>query len=124
MTRGAWKLSVIGLALFLLLLLGATGGAWLAASHYRPLLDRANTDMVMAMQTRDNLEALVDEQGRGLGNLKLAGELRERDAALVIAKAKEDTRPDQAAANKLLRERTGGDPAIAAVSIIDQELGL
>lgn len=124
MTPWAWKLTGIGLALALLLVLGAAGGAWLAACHYRPLLDTANTGLATAKQSRDNLETLAGEQGRKLVELVLAGELRERNAALAIAKAKEDAQPDYAAANKLLRERTGGDSVEAAASIIDQELGL
>ncbi|WP_268877171.1 hypothetical protein [Pseudomonas frederiksbergensis] len=40
------------------------------------------------------------------------------------ARAKEEAKSDYAAANRLLQERTGGDPAQAAASIIDQELGL
>lgn len=124
MTSGAWKLAGEGLALVLLLVLGAAGGVWLAACHYRPLLDTANTGLATTKQARDNLEILAGEQGRKLGKLVLAGELRERNAALAIAKAKEDAQPDYAAANKLLRERTGGGPAEAAASIIDHELGL
>ena len=124
MTSGAWKLAGEGLALVLLLVLGAAGGVWLAACHYRPLLDTANTGLATTKQARDYLEILAGEQGRKLGKLVLAGELRERNAALAIAKAKEDAQPDYAAANKLLRERTGGDPAEAAASIIDHELGL
>ena len=124
MTPGAWKLTGVGLALALLLALGAAGGGWLAACHYRPLIDTANTDLATTKQACGNLETLAGEQGRKLGELVLAGELRERNAALAIAKAKEDAQPDYVAANKLLRERAGGDPAVAAASIIDQELGL
>lgn len=124
MTAGAWKLTGIGLALALLLALGAAGGVWLAACHYRPLLNTANTALVTAKQARDNLETLAGEQGRKLGEMVLAGDLRERNAALAIAKAKEDAQPDFVAANKLLRERTGGNPAEAAASILDKELGL
>lgn len=124
MTAGAWKLTGIGLALALLLALGAAGGVWLAACHYRPLLNTANTGLVTAKQARDNLETLAGEQGRKLGEMVLAGDLRERNAALAIAKAKEDAQPDFVAANKLLRERTGGNPAEAAASILDKELGL
>jgi hypothetical protein len=59
-----------------------------------------------AKQARDNLETL-------------AGELREQNAAQAIAKAKEDAQPDYAAANKLLRERSGGDPVESVALIID-----
>ncbi|MGN7443645.1 hypothetical protein [Pseudomonas lactis] len=118
------KLACLGLAAVLLLLLGAGGGVWLAALHYRPLLDAANTNLVSAQSARNNLEALAGEQGRKLGELVQAGDLRERTAAQAQAKAEQEAQPDYAAANQLLRERTGGDPAQAAASIIDQELGL
>ena len=124
MTLGAWKLTGIGLALALLLVLGASGGAWLAACHYRPLLDTASTDLATAKLARDNLETLAGEQGRKLGELVLAGDERARQAAQAVADAKELAKPDYAAANRLLQERIGGDPAKAEEAIIDQELGL
>lgn len=114
----------MALALALLLVLGVAGGVWLAAGHYRPLLDSASIGLATSKQARDNLETLAGEQGRKLGELVMAGELRELNAALGIAKAKEESQPDYTAASKLLRERTGGDPAEATASIIDQELGL
>ena len=119
MTPGAWTLKGTGLSLILLLVFGGAGGAWLSARHYRALLDTANTGQVMAKQARDNLETLAGEQGSKLGALVLAGELRERNAAITTSKAKADAQPDYAAANKLLRDRSGGDPAKAATSIID-----
>ena len=124
MTPAAWKFAGIGLALALLLGPGASGGALLAANHYRPLLDTANEDLAKAKIARDNLEVLAGEQGRKLGELVSAGELRERNAAQAIARAKGEAVSDYAAANRLIQERTGGDPVEAAVSLIDQELGL
>jgi len=120
----AQKIAVLGLAAVLLLALGAGGGMWLASGHYRPLLDAANIDLAKATSARDNLQALAGEQGRKLGELVLAGQLRERNAALAQEKARQEAQPDYAAANQLLREQTGGDPAQAAAAIIDQELGL
>lgn len=117
----------VGAALVLALLLvvlGAASGVWLAAGHYRPLLDAANTDLVTTRSARDNLEALAGEQGGKLGELVQAGKLREQAAALAQEKARQEAQPDFAAANQLLRERTGGDPAQAAGAIIDKELGL
>lgn len=118
------KLAALGLAVILLLGLGTSGGVWLAARHYRPLLDTANLDLANTKAAKDNLEALSLEQGRKLSELVQAGELRERNAALAQEKARQEAQPDYAAANNLLRERTGGDPALAANAIIDQELGL
>ena len=124
MTSFAAKAARVLLPFLMLLVVGADLGRWLAARHYRPLLDAANTDLANIKSARNNLEALAVEQGRKLGELVQAGELRERNAALAQAQAKDEAQPDYAAANQLLRERTGGDPAQAAASIIDQELGL
>jgi flagellar biosynthesis/type III secretory pathway M-ring protein FliF/YscJ len=118
------KLVILGLAVILLLVLGAAGGVWRAAAHYRPLLDEANSELSGAKAARDNLVTLTGEQGKKLGELVQAGKLRERNAALAQEKASQEAQPDYAAANQLLRERTGGDPAKAAGDIIDQELGL
>lgn len=124
MSSLATKVGAVLVLALLLVVLGAAGGVWLTAGHYRPLLDSANTNLANAKSARDNLEVLAGEQGRKLGDLVQAGELREREAALAQAQAKEEAQPDYAAANRLLWERTGGDPALAASSIIDQELGL
>lgn len=120
----AQKLAGVVLVVILLLVLGGGCGAWLAARHYRPQLDAANINLATTRSARDSLEALAVEQGRKLGELVHAGELRERNAALAQEKARQEAQPDYAAANNLLRERTGGDPAQAASAIIDKELGL
>lgn len=120
----AQKLIVLGMSVVLLLVVGAGAGAWLAARHYRSLLDSANTSLATAELARGNLETLTGEQGKKLGELVQAGDLRQRNAALAQEKAKQESLPDYAAANQLLRDRTGGSPAQAAAAIIDQELGL
>ncbi|MFJ3114956.1 hypothetical protein ACIPI6_00355 [Pseudomonas protegens] len=112
------------LAVVLVLVAGAVLGAWLASRHYRPLLDTAQEALATAKAGRANLEALAGEQGRRLGDLVLAGQERERHAAQAQADAQELAKHDYSAANRLLQERTGGDPAPVAESIIDQELGL
>ena len=120
----AQKLVGLGLAVVLLLVLGAGSGAWLAAGHYRPLLDAANNDLATTKSARNNLKELAGEQGKKLDELVQAGKDRELAATMAQDKAAQEARPDFAAANQLLRERTGGDPAQAAAAIIDQELGL
>lgn len=116
-------LMIAGVAL-LLVSAGTGFGAWLAAGHYRPLLDASNKDLAKATLARDNLITLTDEQGHKLGDLVQAGELRERAAALALEKARAEAQPDYEAANRILRERTSGDQCVAAESIINQELGL
>lgn len=124
MSAGAWRVVGILLAVVLVLVAGAALGAWMTSRHYRPLLDTALGDLATAKTGRANLEALAGEQGRRLGDLVLAGQERERHAAQAQADAKELAQHDYSAANRLLQERTGGDPAPAAETIIDQELGL
>ncbi len=124
MSAGAWRVVGILLAVVLVLVAGGALGAWLASRQYRPLLDTAQAELATAEAGRNNLEALAGEQGRKLGDLVLAGQERERHAAQAQADAQELAKHDYSAANRLLQERTGGDPAPAAESIIDQELGL
>lgn len=124
MSAGAWRVVGILLAVVLVLVAGAALGAWLSSRHYRPLLDTSQEALATAKAGRANLEALAGEQGRRLGDLVLAGQDRERHAAQAQADAQELAKHDYSAANRLLQERTGADPAPAAESIIDQELGL
>lgn len=124
MSAGAWRMVGILLAVVLVLAAGAALGGWLASRHYRPLLDTAQADLATAKAGRNNLEALAGEQGRKLGDLVLAGQEREHRAAQAQADAQELATLDFAAASGLLLGRTGGDPAPAVESIIDQELGL
>lgn len=122
----SWVQKLAGLLVLVVLLIaaGAGLGAWLAAGHYRPLLDAAQDDLATTKAGRANLEALTLEQGRKLGALVLAGQEREQRAAQAQADAQELAKTDYAAANRLLQERTGGDQCAAATAIIDQELGL
>ena len=124
MTVETGRLTSLGLSLVLLFAVGVAGGCWLADRHYRPLLDTANADLSIAKLARDNLETLAGEQGRKLGKLVAESDERARRADQAVADAKELAKPDYAAANRLLQERFGGDPAQAAAAIIDQELGL
>ncbi|MCE0962649.1 hypothetical protein [Pseudomonas putida] len=108
----------------LLIALGVVGGIWLATGHYRPLLDEANGKVVACVAARDNLSGLAAEQGKALGDLTLAANVRQAGADKAVEDAKASAGVDYAAANRLQQERTGGDKCSAATSIIDKELGL
>lgn len=124
MSAVAWRMVGLGLAFALLLTAGAGIGAWLAADHYRPLLDTANRNLATATAGRDNLESLAGEQGRKLGELVLAGNTRAEAAGKAVGQAKEEAKPDYAAASRIQQERIGGNQCAAAIMVIDQELGL
>ncbi len=54
----------VALACLLLVGLGAAGGVWIGARHYRPQLDAPRADLVACRAARGSLEAAVAEQGR------------------------------------------------------------
>ena len=118
------RLAAVLLDCVLLAGLGGAGGVWLAAGHYRPLLDQANGEVSTCKAARDNLSGLAVEQGKALGDLTLAAQVRQDRAEHAVAEAKASAQADYAAANRLQQERTGGDQCAAAASIIDKELGL
>lgn len=108
----------------LLILFGIAVGAWLATSHFRPVLDEEQDRVAACTAARDNLAGLAQEQGKALGDLALAASARQAGAEKAVGEAKASAGIDYAAANRLQQERTGGDQCAAATSIIDKELGL
>ncbi|MGU1735590.1 hypothetical protein ACSETC_13245 [Pseudomonas aeruginosa] len=114
----------IMLACLLLVGLGAVGGVWLGARHYRPQLDAALADLVACRAARGGLEDAVAEQVRQVVALRLAGEQRARDAAQAVEQGRQQAAEQYAAAQRLLSQRTAGEQCTAAEAVIDQELGL
>ncbi|HGY9636438.1 TPA: hypothetical protein ACOJPK_001875 [Pseudomonas putida] len=118
------RLAAVLLGCVLLAGLGGEGGVWLAAGHYRPLLDHANGEVSTCKAARDNLSGLAQEQGKALGDLTMAANARQAGADKAVGEAKASAGIDYAAATRLQQEHTGGDQCAAATSIIDKELGL
>ncbi|HCE5919648.1 TPA: hypothetical protein NL044_001507 [Pseudomonas aeruginosa] len=119
-----WRWATIALACLVLVGLGAAGGVWLGARHYRPQLDAASADLAACRASRGELESAVAEQVRQVAALRLAGEQRARDAAKALEQGRQQAAEQYAAAQRLLRERSAGDQCLAAEVVIDQELGL
>ncbi|EPM1620532.1 hypothetical protein L4P92_001691 [Pseudomonas aeruginosa] len=114
----------IALAFLVLVGLGAAGGVWLGARHYRPQLDAALADLVACRASRGELESAVAEQVRQVAALHLSGEQRARDAAQAVDRGRRQAAEQYAAAQGLLSQRTAGEQCMAAEAVIDQELGL
>lgn len=106
------------------LLLAAAGGAWLAARHYRPLLDEAQAQAERCQQARQDLESAVGEQNARLTQLRAEAEQRQQAAAKAQQEARQAAAGDYAAAQRLQQERIGGDQCAAAEAVINRELGL
>ncbi|HBO4721963.1 TPA: hypothetical protein L4V16_000160 [Pseudomonas aeruginosa] len=120
----SWRWVAIALAFMVLVGLGAAGGVWIGARHYRPQLDAARSDLVACRAARGELESAVVEQNRQVAALRLAGEQRARDAAQAVEQGRQQAAEQYTAAQRLLRERSAGDQCLAAEVVIDQELGL
>ncbi|MBX6940706.1 hypothetical protein ISE72_00685 [Pseudomonas aeruginosa] len=114
----------VALACLLLVGLGAAGGVWIGARHYRPQLDAALADLVACRAARGGLESAVAEQVRQVAALRMAGEQRARDAAQAVDRGRQQAAEQYAGAQRLLSQRTAGDQCLAAEVVIDQELGL
>ncbi|RQC61814.1 hypothetical protein [Pseudomonas aeruginosa] len=114
----------IMLACLVLVGLGAAGGVWLGARHYRPQLDAASADLAACRASRGELESAVVEQGRQVAALRQAGEQRARDAAQAVERGRQQAAEQYAGAQRLLSQRTAGEQCAAAEAVIDQELGL
>ncbi|MCR3767334.1 hypothetical protein K3Z88_01510 [Pseudomonas aeruginosa] len=117
---------VVSVALGCLLLvgLGAAGGVWLGARHYRPQLDAALADLVACRAARGGLEDAVAEQVRQVAALLAGHAQRARDAAQAVDRGRQQAAEQYAEAQRLVRERTAGGQCAAAEAVIDQELGL
>ena len=117
---------VVSVALGCLLLvgLGAAGGVWLGARHYRPQLDAASADLAACRASRGELESAVAEQVRQVSALRVADEQRARDAAQAVERGRQQAAEQYAGAQRLLSQRTAGEQCAAAEEVIDQELGL
>ncbi|WGY34853.1 hypothetical protein [Pseudomonas aeruginosa] len=124
MTGFQWKAAGLVLAALLLVGLGAAGGVWLGARHYRPQLDAALADLIACRAARGSLEATVAEQVRQVAALRLAGEQRAREAAHALEQGRQQAAEQYSAANRLLRDRTAGEQCGATEQVIDRELGL
>lgn len=108
----------------LLIVLGMAIGTWATTHHFRPLLDDQQDLVTQCVAARDNLADLAQEQGKALGDLRLAANERQARAEHAMGEAAASAQVDFTAANRLQQERTGGDQCAAATSVIDQELGL
>jgi hypothetical protein len=124
MTPAQLKVLFVVAAALLLLALGGGAGVWLAAGHYRPLLDVANGQTTTCTAARNNLVQLTQEQSQKLGDLAQQAKDRAADAAKAVATAQEQAKTDYGEANRIQQEHIGGDSCAAATTVIDKELGL
>lgn len=121
---GGWKAAALVLAAALLVGMGAAGGVWLSSEGYAPQLQEKSEKLAACTAARDNVLALVTEQGAKLGELANQAEQRQAKAAQAVADAQQQAGQHYAAAQRLQQERAEGDQCAAAKAVIDKEMGL
>ncbi|CAH3631199.1 hypothetical protein AI2618V1_1737 [Serratia marcescens] len=100
----------------------AGAGAWLAARHYQPTIDRLNDALTQCRDTGRQQAATIDSQNAGITALQREQAEREAKAKADQEKAREQARGDYEKANAVMAERTTGEVCAAASAAFDAEL--
>ncbi|HFF9830513.1 hypothetical protein V6307_15055 [Serratia marcescens] len=109
-------------AVVILLAAIAGAGAWLAARHYQPTIDRLNDALTQCRDTGRQQAATIDSQNAGITALQREQAEREVKAKADQEKAREQARGDYEKANAVMAERTTGEVCAAASAAFDAEL--
>ncbi|KAF1056647.1 MAG: hypothetical protein GAK44_00158 [Pseudomonas delhiensis] len=113
----------LGWSLILAGLLGSGGlGAWLCAHHEQVELDALHEQLTRSEAARTQLQAQLDEQSRGLEDLRASSEARARQASEAVQVAETQAGQHEARARQLLRDVSVGDECVAVRQLIDAEL--
>lgn len=124
MSSFAVKWLAIFLGALLAFGLGGIYGGKRATGQLQPVIEKLTLDLAAEKSVSSNLTALSNEQGVAIGRLQKAQDDRQKIASDAVDKARDESKADYSAANRIQQERTGGDPAEAASKIIDAELEL
>ncbi|BEL65267.1 MULTISPECIES: hypothetical protein [Serratia] len=111
-------------AVVILLALAAVfgAGAWLAARHYQPTIDRLNESLTQCRDTGRQQESTIASQNAGIDALQRKRDELEAKAKAVQAKARREAQGDYERANEVMAERTTGDLCGTASAAFDAEL--
>ncbi|BAO33311.1 TPA: hypothetical protein K8N54_000718 [Serratia marcescens] len=111
-------------AVVILLAVGAVvgSGAWLAARHYQPTIDRLNEALTQCKDTGRQQAATIDSQNAGITDLQRKQEEMEAKAKAAQGKARREAQGDYERANEVMAERTTGEVCAAASAAFDAEL--
>ncbi|MGQ6250726.1 hypothetical protein ACUNF8_23275 [Serratia sp. IR-2025] len=111
-------------ALVILLALAAVvgAGAWLAARHYQPTIDRLNEALTQCRDTGRQQASTIASQNAGIEAQRRADVEREAKAKAEQDKARREAQGDYEKANEVMSERTTGEVCAAASAAFDAEL--
>ncbi|WP_240024304.1 hypothetical protein [Serratia marcescens] len=100
----------------------AGAGAWLAARHYQPTIDRLNEVLTQCKDSNKQQAAVIASQNAGIEALRRADAEREAKAKADQEKARREAQGDYEMANEVMAERTTGEVCAAASAAFDAEL--
>ncbi|HGO4162733.1 TPA: hypothetical protein ACK1B7_004068 [Serratia marcescens] len=111
-------------AVVILLALAAVvgAGAWLAARHYQPTIDRLNEELTQCRDTGRQQASTIASQNAGIEALQRKQQELEGKVKAAQEKARREAQGDYEKANDVMAERTTGDVCAAASAAFDAEL--
>lgn len=115
-------MAVVVILLALAAIAGA--GAWLAARHYQPTIDRLNDALTQCKASNKQQASTISSQNAGIEAQRRADIEREAKAKADQEKARRDAQGDYERANEVMAERTTGELCSAASAAFDAELRL
>ncbi|MEL5658237.1 hypothetical protein PTT65_17610 [Serratia ureilytica] len=112
--------SIVVILLALAVVVGA--GAWLAAQHYQPTIDRLNEALTQCKDTGRQQASTIASQNAGIEALQRKQEEMEGKVKAAQEKARREAQGDYERANEVMAERTTGEACAAASVAFDAEL--
>ncbi|WP_259759003.1 hypothetical protein [Pseudomonas sp. GCEP-101] len=103
-------------------LLGGIGGAWLAACFYEGQLQTVRLEQARCSDAGKALESTLALQNAQVEALEQAARQRAESAERALAQAREQAQSHEAAARRLLLERSEGEECAVVRQLIDREL--
>lgn len=97
-------------------------GAWVTASFYRGRLESAGLEQARCVEAGKALEARLTQQNLQLDALDEGARQRAQAAQRALAAAQGEASAHEAAARRLLLERSEGDECVAVRRLIDEAL--
>lgn len=116
------KMIVYIVVILLALAAVVDAGAWLAARHYQPTIDRLNEDLTKCKASNKQQAAAIAVQNAGIEALRSAEATRQAKTKAEQEKSRREAQGDYVKANAVLSERTTGEVCAAASSAFDEEL--
>ncbi|MGW8664687.1 hypothetical protein [Serratia ureilytica] len=114
---------IISAIVILLALAAVVGsGAWLAAQHYQPAIDRLNEALTQCNDTGRQQASTIASQNAGIEALQRKQEEMEGKVKAAQEKASREAQGDYERANEVMAERTAGEVCAAASAAFDAEL--